>query len=382
MLVPYFINIVLPRYCLGDFVLSLDLHALLAVDAVQGAVMAIARAHFDMQGKHGSALARSRSRQMAIQTFRRQLASNMSEDAAPDLLATNVLFCMLDGMIEPTQEANASTVHLKGGYAILDQWKCIVPRMICEGGIQSHLLSVFATLDIVHAVLSGCKSYFEPTIFRMMANTETWWGCLEPDNSFLMTWENLCLLAARSNMVYSIVKTYGLQETRKRMAFFGDTLSPPLGARFDYRQGLVENGGGGGGGGANGAHRKDDWTAFCELFDISARIFYERAIRLREVNDPTVQQYTQHAVSMLTSHCFSGMLQHCLVLPITIIGAHCIETSHQLAISSALSPTVSYLSLGGMVVLEQFLWATWTKGNFEATWWEMFENIAEKIFVF
>lgn len=34
------------------------------------------------------------------------------------------------------------------------------------------------------------------------------------------------------------------------------------------------------------------------------------------------------------------------------------------------------------MVLEQFLWATWTKGNFEATWWEMFENIAEKIFVF
>lgn len=368
-LVPYFINVVLPRYCLGDFVVSLDLNVLLRDEALQGAMLAIARAHFDMQGKHGSAFARNKSRQTAIQTFRKQLASGACEDtAAQDLFSTNVLFCILDGMIEPTEEANASTMHLKGGFAILDRWSTIIPTMIAEGGIKTHLLSVFATLDLVHAILSGCKPHFEPTIFRRMANTETWWGPnLDPDDEILIASENLCRLAILGNMVHSSLQIHGLEETRQQTACFEKMLDDPLRARLQNTITTV---------------KMDDWTAFCTLYDISAHIFYERAIRLSTINHPTVQQYTHQATLILSQHHFSGMLQHCIVLPIVIIGAHCTTVEDQNAVSSALSPTVSYLSFGCLLVLEQFLQVTWKMRILEATWWELFGPIAEKIFLF
>ncbi|KAM3421364.1 hypothetical protein BST61_g1761 [Cercospora zeina] len=372
-LVPYFTNVVLPRYCLGDFVLSLDPNVLLQNDALQQAMLAMARAHYDMRAKYGSALARNRTRQSAIATFRKQLASSACEDAAAeDLFSTNILFCLLDGMIEPTEETSASTLHLKGGFAILDRWGSIVPDMIAEGGIRSHLLSVFATLDLVHAILSGRKPHFEPTIYGKLANTEAWWGRVDPDDAIIWAAENLSRVAALASIVNDGIQVYGVEAMRKRLSHLEIMLSAQLRAHFAGRDDIRER----------GSAEMDDWTAFCALWDISARIFYERAIRLKPVEDATVQQYTKKAAWMLGQDLFSGMLQHCIVLPLVIIGAHCVRREDQQMILRALSPTVSYLAFGCLPIMEQFLKTTWEKRNLEATWWEAFADIAEKTFLF
>ncbi|KAI5364822.1 Putative zn(2)-C6 fungal-type DNA-binding domain, fungal transcription factor [Septoria linicola] len=372
-LVPYFINIVLPRYCLRDFVISLDHDLLLKDEALREATLAISRAHFDMQAKNGSALARNRSRQTAIATFRRQLASNaVAESAAQNLFSTNVLFCLLDGMIEPTEETNASTLHLKGGFAILDRWNNIVPDIIAAGGIRTHLLSVFTTLDLVHAILSGRNPHFEPTIYRQLANVQAWWGRLDPDDAIISASENLCRLAALGSMVRTSLDMFGREATQQRVFYFESMLSSPIRAHFRQTDCLSEH----------NSTRMDDWTAFCTLYDISARIFYERAIRLKSVDDGIVQLYTKQAARMLKQDLFSGMLQHCIVLPLVIIGAHCLDDHDQDAICRALAPTLSYLSFGCLLVMEQFLKATWKKRDLDVTWWESFEDIAEKIFLF
>ncbi|CAK1360435.1 hypothetical protein CB0940_06487 [Cercospora beticola] len=372
-LVPYFTNVVLPRYCMGDFVLSLDHNILLQNEALHEAMLAMARAHFDMQSKYGSATTRNRTRQSAIVTFRKQLASSACEDAAAkDLFSTNVLFCLLDGMIEPTEETSASTLHLKGGFAILDRWEKIVPEMIAEGGIRSHLLSVFATLDLVHAILSGRRPHFDPSIYRKLANTEAWWGRLDPNNAIIWAAENLSRVAALASIVHGSIKAYGLEVMRKRLSHFEIMLSAPLRAHFARREDARER----------DSAEMDEWTAFCTIWDISARIFYERAIRLKPVDDPAVQQYTKKAALMLSQDLFSGMLQHCIVLPLVIIGAHCLLRADQEMISRALSPTVSYLAFGCLPIMEQFLKTTWQRRNLEATWWETFADIAEKTFLF
>ncbi|PPJ55270.1 hypothetical protein CBER1_04306 [Cercospora berteroae] len=358
---------------MGDFVLSLDHNILLQNEALHEAMLAMARAHFDMQSKHGSVATRSRTRQSAIATFRKQLASSACEDAAAkDLFSTNVLFCLLDGMIEPTEETSASTLHLKGGFAILDRWENIVRDMIAEGGIRSHLLSVFATLDLVHAILSGRRPHFDPTIYRKLANTEAWWGILDPNNAIIWAAENLSRVAALASIVHGSIKAYGWEIMRKRLSHFEIMLSAPLRAHFARREDARER----------DSAEMDEWTAFCTIWDISARIFYERAIRLKPVDDPAVQQFTKKAALMLSQDLFSGMLQHCIVLPLVIIGAHCLLRADQEMISRALSPTVSYLAFGCLPIMEQFLKTTWQRRNLEATWWETFADIAEKTFLF
>jgi hypothetical protein len=382
-LVPYFMNEVMPRYCLGSFAASLDLDVLFRNEALHGAMLAISRAHHYMRGKHGSPLARNRSRQTAIQTFRKQLALGVyGHVAAQDLFSTNVLFCILDGMIAPTEEANASMVHLKGGFAILSQWESIVPSMLQEGGIRTHLLSVFATIDVAHAILSGRRPHLKPAIFRDMGNTDTWWGRLSPDAAILVAAEGWCRLAVLGSVVHADVQRDGLARTRRRIVEVEMTLhdaSPQ--AYFHRSEGWRDN--------IDHHHHDhhapgemDGWKAFYALYDISARIFYERAIRLKAVDDTTVQTYTKQAVVMLRGHLLSGMLQHCVLLPTLIVGAHCIDVPDQKAIASALSPTVSYLSFGCLLVLEQFLQTLWKERRLEATWWESFEAIAERIFLF
>lgn len=54
---------------------------------------------------------------------------------------------MLDGMIEPEHDLNASMFHLKGGCAMLTRWPNTLSNMLNEKGFRAHLLSVFATME-------------------------------------------------------------------------------------------------------------------------------------------------------------------------------------------------------------------------------------------
>ncbi|EME82204.1 uncharacterized protein MYCFIDRAFT_83546 [Pseudocercospora fijiensis CIRAD86] len=368
-LMPYFANAVLPRFLLGDGILAVD-YAMIAKDeSLQQAVLAISRAHYNYQAKCGandSALVRNSSRQVAITSFRKRLQVGTSgDDSAKELFANNVLLCMLDGMIQPSTELNASSMHLKGGFAMLNRWSCTITNMLLEGGLQSHLLSVFVTMDLGSSLLTGRKPYFEPILFHMFANTQAWWGYLPTGDRFLTLLRTLNEMAALGAVVFAHLPSGD-------GAFLAEKCFPPLTAVLEAPLPVHS---------LDGIDYRN-WVTFCALWEACSSIYFYRALEQRTVDDELVQAHARKGVSTLIDALLPGMLQHCLVLPMLVIGAHCIHSQDRKAIVDALSPTVSYLAFGNLPLMVDFLKGSWEKSDFHSTWWETFHDISDRVFLF
>lgn len=188
-LIAYFNGAVLPRFQIDETLVHLDFNAVIHDDTLQQAILAIAEAHYAQNAKFTSTelvSVRKRARHRAIESFRHLLDTDVvQESTAQQLFTINVLLCMLDGVIEPSNEYNASICHLRGGFAILSRWKNTSARMLIHGGMQAHLLSIFMTMDLVHALLKGEKPFFDSVTWLMFANTPTWFGSLSSGDAFL-----------------------------------------------------------------------------------------------------------------------------------------------------------------------------------------------------
>lgn len=369
-LVLYFSNAVIPRFQLAGPEILIDECALLRDPTLRPAVLAVSKAHHYFfsrsstdHGRHSS----EHARQLALTTFRHRLEFGVScALTAQELLQVVILFCMLDGVIFPETESNASIQHLKGGYSILDSWSLIVPNMVMEGGLQAHLVSIFVTMDLVHALLAGQRPYFAPTTWLMFGDVDAWWGRLACGDRFLTLLKGFSEIASLGHLVKSHLPGHsGTQLAEKCIPSIEAMLtwSPVLQTSPTF---------------ASAA----DWEAFCSIYEIAATIYCHRALRGRSVSHEAVQGATRKGISKLMDDQLPGMLAHCVVFPLLIIGSHCIRTQDRKAASEFLSPSTSYLSFGSLVLMTDLLQQIWSQSNVESTWWEMFEPVSNKTFLF
>lgn len=368
----YFVNAVLPRFQIPDEPIRLDFEAVGKDEALWQTIAAVSQAHFALHSKvqaYDTALIRKTARQSAIGGFRGCLEQGVqSQSSAQRLFIINILLCILDGMIEPSEDLNASTCHLRGGFAILDQWQNTPTRMLLQDGLEAHLLSVYATMDLVHALLSGDRPFFDSMIWKMFARVQTWFGRLPPGDKFLEILEAFSDMAALGNTVYAnqpidstglIQKCLGPIET----IFRPDTIS--------------------GSSDGDGLAEQDSWQLFCILYKICGLLYLERALKLRPRDHEGVQAAVQVGISILVDGRLPNMMQHCVILPMLVIGSHCTDSEARKAVLKVLSPSSSYLSFGNMRVMTEFLVATWDReGGQEKTWWECFEPVSSKSFLF
>ncbi|KAK4502048.1 hypothetical protein PRZ48_007859 [Zasmidium cellare] len=366
----YFQNAVLPRFQLSNDQLSADLAKLLSNPTFQRAISAVSRAHYSLLSKEdpqSTALVRSRTRHAAIASFRQSLQEGAcSRKTVQELFSINVLLGILDGMIEPTNDPDAARFHLNGGFAMLKRWTKTTANMLTEGGLNGHLISVFATMDLVHALLSGDKPFFESNIWSMFAGVTAWFGRLNHDDRFLILLKAHAEMAALGN----IIKTHlpdedGVILVQRCLSPIESMLQPPACSpppSIDVK--LTE------------------WSHFCSLYEIAGVIYYHRALRMRPVDDEDVQISVRAGVAKVVSGVLPGMLAHCTILPMLVIGAHCLYPQDRSAIATSLDPTVSYLSFGNLPVMLDFLKVTWARGLMDVTWWDMFKDVAERIFLF
>lgn len=350
----YFSTAVLPRFQVLDEHIPVELHIVKKDEPLQQAILAIARAHHSFLSKcnlGGTAMIRSKARLAAINGFRKQLECGVvSDNAAQDLFTINVLLCMLDGMIEPERDLNASMFHLKGGYAMLNRWPSTVSNMLQENGFRAHLLSVFVTMDLVHAFLSGDKPYFDSSIWKMFDGIQAWWGRLQKTNMFLK------MLNAHSQMaVLGYILKTGCESSGSLFGQHLPVVESLLSAPVDCG--------------------KTEWEAFCHFYLISGSIYFHRVLKQRSIEDEIVQDITRRGVSLLVETVLPGMMSHCVVLPMLVIGSHCITDHDRQVVREALSPSLHYLSFGNMPVMADFLRATWKKHDMNASWFELFHDV-------
>jgi hypothetical protein len=132
---------------------------------------------------------KSQDRSFAIKMFRKKLTDTQSDKASSSLFLANVLLCMLDGIIEkPSNNDTAPHLHLVGGKAILKNWGGVREIFELKQELPILMLSIFATMDLTHALLIGEAPYFEFSNWAELGSFRyPWWGKLQADDDFLET---------------------------------------------------------------------------------------------------------------------------------------------------------------------------------------------------
>ena len=363
----YFVNAVLPRFQIPDEPIHVDYEAFLQDETLQQAIVAVSQAHYALHSKvdiFDVTLLRKRAKQTAIEGFRRCLEQGVqTEPSAQRLFAINILLCILDGMIQPAEDLNASVCHLRGGFAILEQWANTPMRMLLQNGLQAHLLSIYTTMDLVHALLSGDKPFFESMIWKMFADAQTWFGRLATGDRFLEILVAFSEMAALGN----IVRMNLPHDSRNLIArcldpiesIFAETRTPPADERSS-----------------------SPWTLFCSIYQICGFIYLQRALRLLPMDDDLVQRATRRGVELLIDYRLPKMMRHCVIFPMLVIGSHCKLAQDRKAVLDSLSNSNSYLSFGNMTLMDTFLKTTWAPDNEPLNWWETFASVSQKAFLF
>lgn len=366
----YFVNTVLPRFQIWDEPINWDVDKAKQQRVLCQTMTAVSQAHYVRYAKMDVyGVLQQKARYAAIEAFRRVLEQGVhSEEAARLLFSINVLFCMLDGMIEPCDESNASICHLRGGWAILHEWPHIPTKMLLDGGLEAHLLSIFATIDLVHALLSGKKPFFDSTTWKMFAGAQTWFGRLETGDRFLKILAALSEMARLGNIVHD---NFPLDIT----GLIEKCLSP---IEDMLKKGHVGN---------SSALEESDlqpcsWDVFCSIYELCAIIYLNRALRRRRADDEAVQDAARRGVETLVTRELPGMMRHCIIFPLLLIGSHCTRAQDCQEVRRVLSPSSSYLSFGNMQLMDEFLLSTWALQPLHETWWETFSTLSQQAFIF
>lgn len=371
-LVSYFENMVLPRFNLSTAPLSADVHAIRNDPALWNVILTIAAAHFKLYGKvtlSYTTLATRKARLDVMTQYRKRLENtSTSSFDAQYLFMTAGYLCLLDGVIEPSEEATASLIHLDGGKAILDRWNHLPETMLTRKGLQAHLLSNFATVDLFRCILRGQMPYFESRLWAKFATIDCWWGNLPVGDQFLTimaTFSDLALIGCSKrprghrgsiSEVLDSTEALGMEELNQRSM----TAAPE----------------------EHADQYAEPWALFCSAYRVSTVIYVYRALLGLPKTDRAVQNMVHEGVHALCGKQLQGKLSSCLLFPTLIIGANCISSEQQIRIRGGLSQTASYLSFGNVQILSRFLEHVWNKPQMSVDWWDTFDDLPDNSFIF
>jgi hypothetical protein len=369
----YFENEVLRRFNLATQPLHVDLEKISTDDVLQGAMTAIAKAHFSYYGRSNTSPEPKRARLNALKAFRESLVTqNCSLDSAQSLFITNVLFCVLDGIIDPDEENLAMQAHFMGGKAMLKNWTALVDQLESnKKGMQPLGLSIFATMDLVQCLLSGQEPYFGGDWYLERGETDAWWGCLETGNPYL---EIMAILSKLGHLGHKVYRQ-------------GETV--PIGELFEIQRALESNSERQSSptfsDDSMGSEQEDydrSWFAFCTAYRQSALIYMYRVLCNLEPTHSLVQQAVHEGARAVSGKPLTGNLAHCLLFPTLIVGSHSFDPEEQRKLRKSLHETAHFLSFGGIQLMDSFLQERWKLNQTNFTWWDCFKEIATKTSLF
>jgi hypothetical protein len=360
----YFENELLPRFNLSNTVPHLDLKFLSDDPILFQSIIAVANAHHTYRGRSASeqsSLARIQDRNNALRMFRKSLMIADSDAINNSLFIANVLLCILDGIIEPISNSSATHHHLVGGKAILQHWGGVQGIFDNKEDLPILMLSIFATMDLTHALLIGDQPYFEASSWAEFGDCEPWWGNVKSNDDFLETMAILTQLATLGNRIKH------LQDT--------PAIGTLLSIQMDLEQQTKEQ--------SDGEEDADKlaWTAFCSVYRFTASVYLYRALSGLDVDHMLVQQAVSGCMEVIGGPNLTHKLHHCILFPVLVVGTHCMLPSQRDQIRKSIVQTATYLSFESLHSLESFLERRWVEldensGCIQSSWWAYFDEIA------
>ncbi|CZR56540.1 uncharacterized protein PAC_06429 [Phialocephala subalpina] len=359
----YFEKELLPRFNLTNTVPDIDLKMLSKDPILLQSVVAVANAHATYRSANEKALslAKIQDRNNALRMFRKHLMGSHTDETNNSLFIANVLLCILDGIIEPITESSATHHHIVGGKAILKQWKGMKEVFLLKYELPVLMLSIFATMDLTHALLIGDDPYFDASSWTEFGGFEPWWGNVPKDDDFIEIMSIFSQLATLGHEVRNFRST------------------APIGVLLSVQQALERQ-----------ATRQQEvdrtsdkaaWAAFCACYRFSASVYLYRALSVLDVDHELVQKAVSDCMEVIGGHELTDKLHHCILFPVLIIGTHCLKHEQRVEIRKSLARTAAYLSFEALRSLEIFLERRWRELDGsqelkEQSWWVYFDEIA------
>lgn len=362
----YFENELLPRFNLTNTVPQLDLKILARDPILLQSVVAVANAHQTYAYRspdERASLARIQDRNNALRTFREHLIAAHNDEVNNSLFIANVLLCILDGIIEPSTDNSATHHHLVGGKAILKHWGGVKGIFETKRELPILMLSIFATMDLTHALVIGDEPYFEAKSWAELGGHEAWWGTVNSDDDFLETMSILSQLATLGHGVLHL------------------KITVPIDVLLSIQMALEQQ--------ATRQLEADDkdpdrlaWAAFCSVYRFTASVILYRALSGLDVNHPLVQQAVTACMEVVDGTALTLKLHHCILFPLLVVGTHCLLEEQRAIVRRSIMHTSSYLSFESLRSLTTYLERRWAKlddqksGCLQMGWWEYFDEIA------
>lgn len=265
--------------------------------------------------------------------------------------------------------------HFQGGKALLSYNGCLEAMNSADNGLSSFAISIFATMDLVHSLLSGEEPFFDEAWVMTRPHRQSWWGCLGDDDPFLVV---LCILfrlarlgheARQSQTPVSIADLLSIQSALERCgekccshpaASPASATDPPAARRT----------------------LEESWATFCTAYRSTALIYMYRALCNLAPDHDLVQKATDEGARAICNDHLAGNIAHCMLFPILIIGSHCLDHQQRTGILKALSTNAAYLSFKSIPLIDQFLKEKWCNGIESCSWWQSFADIAYRTAVF
>lgn len=368
----YFENELLPRFNLSNTIPQFSLGSLAGDPLLLQSIIAIGAAHSSYRSASSdltTSLTKSQDRSFAIRIFRENLSGKQSEKVYNSLFLANVLFCMLDGIIDQQSSQHTAThLHISGGKAILNQWGGTVTILQTKSDLPVLMLSIFATMDLTHALLMGGQPFLEATSWADFADAEPWWGNIKADDEFLSIMAIFSQLAAFGYSVRNMHEVVPI----------GTLLSIQMSLEQHATQQNSQ---------AECDPSRVSWASFCSVYRCTAYVYLYRALSGLDVDHPLVQQAVATAMELVAGTLLADNLHHCLLFPLLTIGSHCMAEGQRQEVRRRLATSAHYLSFGSLRNLDDFLLKTWAKldrdpKHVTVSWWSLFDEIASATCLF
>lgn len=361
----YFEQELLPRFNLSNTVPSINLRILSQDPILIQSIIAVANAHQTYAHRspgEKSSLSRIQDRNNALRLFRKNLMEAHTDEVNKSLFIANVLLCILDGIIEPSTETSATHHHLVGGKAILKHWGGVGGIFKQKGELPILMLSIFATMDLTHALLIGDDPYIEASSWAEFGGGEPWWGNVPSDDDFL---ETMAILSQLATLGHGVCHS-------KEIIPIGMLLSIQMALEQQVSRQVSS---------CDDNPDKLAWAAFCCVYRYTASVYLYRGLSGLDVDHPLVQQAVSGCMEVVGGADLTHKLHHCILFPLLVVGAHCMLNEHRALVRRSIVQTATYLSFESLRSLEGFLERRWAKLDersdcIQSSWWKYFDEIA------
>jgi hypothetical protein len=246
----------------------------------------------------------------------------------------NHLLCILDCII--LLDAVAAQHHLAGGNSILKHWADIESANFQqEHAFSILMLSIFATMDLTHALLIGKIPYIPASWWTRFGNYMTCWGRIPKVDEFL-----------EITAIFSRLATIGCKKTNSLDTAETEELDL---IEKDLEQHVMRR---------TEGHKSQDqaaWANFCACYQLSASVYLYSVLELLDVDDTHVQKAVTGYIEVMSSRNITTNLRNYILFPLLIIGSHFLERKQRVTISESISRIADYRSFAVPQLLQSFL---------------------------